>query len=588
MDIDTYTNYEVRIDKLYQGFSDGYRDPIEGKLRAIDDNYHYTKINRKPKTIQEYNANAKYLRKDKIAVIRDIKDHLQAKDIRIRIEEFKKDAHKRGDKMRQMNEGDMQAFPRDIIPDEFFKWTTKEAYKIYKNLLEEVEEAEKEKDALIAKDEAAKLAAEQKVKAEQNAKNTEEAEDKIFPTQVERTDYDSDEEEVARRERLILITHLDIRVDKDDKYYKDGIDFGHPQASGKIKRFWVDPGTKDHKLYAFYDKDDHLGELEGYKKGVKEYAHSDINIQYRCYLRKSDQIYSDYVDGDIIITWYDEDEEYFNRQIKIKEAVLKLSEGQRRNFWNVKWSSTKNKIFYTKEGYTDGEGDLIPYFNSDELPDYDITKGDYFGVPIKKSAPAPAPASASPSIFGFTETASVAAPNQQPSASVAVPQELTNEWVEQISKSKGTTYYYNTRTTQSSWVKPPTIPQELYQIGWRTRYDTDINKYVFDFKPEEDWNTTKMPENMVRNVENLPVRKNATGWSSGLSTTRGYYYYTNNITGTTTYQDNAVKGGKKTRKGKGKGKTKKAAKGKKNTRSKKAQRNKTKTKTKTKKGSKKM
>ena len=65
MDIDTYTNYEVRIDKLYQGFSDGYRDPIEGKLRAIDDNYHYTKINRKPKTIQEYNANAKYLRKNK-------------------------------------------------------------------------------------------------------------------------------------------------------------------------------------------------------------------------------------------------------------------------------------------------------------------------------------------------------------------------------------------------------------------------------------------------------------------------------------------------------------------------------------------
>ncbi len=139
---------------------------------------------------------------------------------------------------------------------------------------------------------------------------------------------------------------------------------------------------------------------------------------------------------------------------------------------------------------------------------------------------------------------------------LAVPQELTNEWVEKISKSKGTTYYFNTRTGKTSWVKPPTIPQELYHIGWRTRYDTDKNKYVFDFKPEEVWNATKMPENMVRNVENLPVRKKAIGWSSALSTTRGYYYYTNNNTGQITYQDNAVKGGKKTRKGKGKGKGK--------------------------------
>ncbi len=139
---------------------------------------------------------------------------------------------------------------------------------------------------------------------------------------------------------------------------------------------------------------------------------------------------------------------------------------------------------------------------------------------------------------------------------LAVPQELTNEWVEKISKSKGTTYYYNTRTTQSSWVKPPTIPDELYHIGWRTKYVKNKNKYDFDFKPEEVWNATKMPENMVRNVENLPVRKKATGWSSALSTTRGYYYYTNNNTGQITYQDNAVKGGKKTRKGKAKGKGK--------------------------------
>ena len=540
MDIDTYTNYEVRIDKLYQGFSDGYRDPIEGKLRAIDDNYHYTKINRNPKTIQEYNANAKYLRKNKDEVIRDIKDHLQAKDIRIRIEEFKKDAHKRGDKMRQMNEGEMQAFPNDFIRDQFFEWTTKEANNIYKKLLEEVEEAKKEKDALIAKDEAAKLAAEQKAKAEQNAKNTEAADEKIYQKQVERTDYDSGEEDVERRKRLILITHLDIRGDKD------GIDSGYPEERGKVKKFWVDPDTEDHELYDFYDKDHHLGELEGYKKNKKdqEYDYSDINIQYIGYLRKTDQLHSHYENGDIIITWYDEDEEYFNRQIEMKEAALKLSEGQRRNFWKVKWSSTQEKIFYTKEDYTDGEGELIIYYNSEELPDYDITIGDYFGVPIKKSAPAPA------SIFGFTES---------------VP-------------------------------APPTIPLELAEIGWEATYNRQQNKYLYDFKPLEDSAKTKMPVDMVRNVENLPVRKELLpelsdkGWSSCLSKTRGYYYYTNKNTGKTTYHDNQVKGGKKTRKGKGKGKTKKAAKGKKNTRSKKAQRNKTKTKTKTKtkKGSKKM
>jgi hypothetical protein len=165
---------------------------------------------------------------------------------------------------------------------------------------------------------------------------------------------------------------------------------------------------------------------------------------------------------------------------------------------------------------------------------------------------------------------SVAAPPPQsfaaPSSSVADTQELTNEWVEKISKSKGTTYYFNTRTGKTSWVKPPTIPpptipQELYHIGWRTRYDTDKNKYVFDFKPEEVWNTTKMPENMVRNVEELPVEKELSpelidkGWSSGLSSTRGYYYYKNNKTGKSTYHAQEVVGGKKTRKVKGKGKT---------------------------------
>ena len=159
---------------------------------------------------------------------------------------------------------------------------------------------------------------------------------------------------------------------------------------------------------------------------------------------------------------------------------------------------------------------------------------------------------------------SVAAPPPQsfaaPSSSVADTQELINEWVEQIS-SKGKTYYFNTRTGKTSWVKPPTIPQELYHIGWRTRYDTDKNKYVFDFKPEEVWNTTKMPENMVRNVEELPVEKELSpelidkGWSSGLSSTRGYYYYKNDNTKKTTYHAREVKGGKKTRNVKGKGKT---------------------------------
>ena len=540
---DNYINYEKRKKELFKDYQRGYIQQIEDSLNATDARYKYTKITGKPETLGEYYANNEYLKnKGKGKVIEDIKNNLQDKDRILRIEENRKNHS--GSRTINSDES-LQKFPDDAIKTQFFVWIKGKADEIYKKLLQEVEEAKKEKGKLIAKDEE-KIVAQQKAKSDKNAKNAEEAAaEKIYPTQVERTDYDSHPDEVERRERLIAITHLDNRGDKDR------IDFGHSQPGSKKKRFWVDPHSEDKKLYAFYDKDEHLGELEDYKQGVTEYNdYFVINIQYQGILRKTDQIHSDYENGDIIITWYDEDEEYFNRQIEMKEAALKLSQGQRRNFWKVKWSSTQKKIFYTKEGYTDRKGDLIPYYNSEELPDYDITKGDYFGVPIEKSAPAPA----SPSIFGFTE--SVAAPSQQPQPPVAVPQELTNEWVQIISKSKGTPYYNNTRTKQSSWVKPPTIPDELYRIGWRTKYVKNKNKYDFDFKPQEVWNATKMPENMVRNVENLPVRKNATGWSSALSTRRGYYYYTNNNTGQITYQDNAVKGGKKTRKGKGKGKGK--------------------------------
>jgi hypothetical protein len=534
MDIDTYTNYDERKKKLFKDYEPGYIEKIEYELRQTDSEYHYTKIIGKPKTKEEYDANVKYLGKEnKKEVIREIESNLQYKDRILRIEEYKKANHRSSGRMRQDDEGAMQAFPKGI-QDPFFKWTTKEALRIYDDLVKKNKITKTEIDDLIAKGEE-KLAAQQKAKNDENAEKAEEAAaEKIYQKQVERPDSDyndDDEEEVKRRKRLILITHLDKRGDKD------GIDSGYSEENGKEKKFWVDPDTEKHELYDFYDKDHYLGELEGYKKNKKEYAHSDINIQYIGYLRKTDQLHSHYENGDINITWYDEDEEYFNRQIKMKEAALKLSEGQRRNFWKVKWSDTHNqeypdgRPYYTKYDHTDSEGDLIIYYNSEDVPDYDITKGGYFGVPKKKSAPAPAPAPAPASA-------------------------------------------------------PPTLPK-----GWSAHWSNKNSRYYFinlNYKDHNangtQWELPTLP------APPPPAPAVPEGWTARWSNTHSRFYYIN-PSGETQWNPPSTSGGKKTRKknkGKGKGKTKKAAKGKKNTRSKKAQRNKTKTKTKTKKGSKKM
>ena len=432
MDIDTYTNYDDRKEKLFKDYTKGYIDLIEDKLRQSDSKYHYTKIIGKPKTKEEYDVNVKYVG-NKEKVISEIESNLQNKDRILRIEEYKKANHRSSGRMRQYDEGAMQAFPKDI-QEPFFEWTTKKALKIYDDLVKKNKITEKEIIELTAKD-AEKLAAQQKAKNDENAEKAEEAAtEKIYQKQLVRPDSDyndDDKEEVKRRKRLILITHLDKR-DEDD--------------IGKVKKFWVDPDTEKHELYDFYDKDHHLGELEGYIKNKKEYAHSDINIQYIGYLRKTDQLHSHYEDGEIIITRYDEDEKYFNRQIKMKEAALKLSEGQIRNLWKVQWSDTHNqeypdgRPYYTNPVYTDSDGDLIIYYNSEEVPDYDITKRDYFG----EKMPYPAPPSA---------VASVAPPSAV--ASVTPPAPPAPEgWTTKLSKSKNKWYFLNLTTGATQWHRP--------------------------------------------------------------------------------------------------------------------------------------
>ncbi len=533
-----YIDYVARKNKLVKdGYGKKSIETMEGKLQETDDQYDYTKINGKPKNFEEYDANVKYLGTNKGKVITDIRSNLQYKDRILRIEEYR-NANHRSSRMVQMDEGEMQAFPNDFIQNQFFEWTTTKANEIYNDLVKKLSGVDIA--SLKKKDKAAKLA-EQNAKAKKNAENAANAADeKIYRKQVERTDYDdSDPEEVARRKRLIEITHL-------DKRDKDEIDFGTKQASGKIKRFWVDPKTnprtEDNDLYDFYDKDYELGKLNNYKKGVTEYNdYFYIDIQYQGYLRKSD---SRSQDDEIIITWYDEDEEYFNRQIKMKEAALKLSEGQIRNFWTVHWSDNyraeypNGRPFYTKTHHKDHRGETIIDFNYDEVPDYDLTRGDFFGVRIeKKSEKMPPPPA--------------------PSASVAAPPPA-----------------------------PPNIPRELAEIGWK--YKQNINKggkYDFDFKPDPIIKPSTFPPEKLENINTLPVKETLSeaqinaGWTSHLSKTNGYYYYKNTILEKNTYTFTDISGGKRTRKkGKGKGKTrkiakgKKATKGKKNTKSKKAQR----------------
>jgi len=424
MDIDTYTNYDERKEKLFKDYTEGYIKQIERNLQETDSKYYYTKIIGKPKTKEEYDANVKYLEDENRAnVIREIASNLQDKDRILRIEEYKKVNASR--KTYQSNEEKIQAFPKGI-QELFFEWTTKEANNIYKKLLDEQKKITKKEIVELTAKDAEKLAAQQKAISDKNAEEAEEAAaEKIYPKQVERTDYDNnddDDDDVKRRNRLILITHLDIRGDKD------GIDSGYSEENGKEKRFWVDPDTEEHGLYDFYDKDHYLGELEGYQIGKTKYDSGDIDIQYQGILRRRDQKCSDYEDGKIIITWYDEDEEYFNRQIEMKKAALKLSEGQRRNFWKVQWSSTNKQIFYTQYDYIDQHGDFIIYYNSSELPDYDITKGDYLGV--KKPTPSAV-------------------------ASVTPPKPIAPKgWVTILSKSKNKWYYLNSTTGATQWHRP--------------------------------------------------------------------------------------------------------------------------------------
>ena len=131
MSLNKYIDYVARKKKLYKGYAKGYIDDIEDKLQASDKIYHYTKIIGKPKTIEEYYANNRYLG-NKEKVINYIKSNLQEKDIIIRREEFKK-ANK-GGKTYQTNEDAMQAFPTGI-QQPFIDWTTKKAKEIYNDLV---------------------------------------------------------------------------------------------------------------------------------------------------------------------------------------------------------------------------------------------------------------------------------------------------------------------------------------------------------------------------------------------------------------------------------------------------------------------
>ncbi len=129
-----YIDYATRKTELYKDYAKGYIDGIKKRLQDADNQYHYTKIIGKPKTIEEYYANNRYLR-NKGTVITEIKNNLENIDRIIRIEEYKKANHRSSGRMRQDDEGAMQAFPRGI-QTKFLKWIKKEANKIYNDLVE--------------------------------------------------------------------------------------------------------------------------------------------------------------------------------------------------------------------------------------------------------------------------------------------------------------------------------------------------------------------------------------------------------------------------------------------------------------------
>ena len=80
------------------------------------------------------------------------------------------------------------------------------------------------------------------------------------------------------------------------------------------------------------------------------------------------------------------------------------------------------------------------YYNSEEVPDYDITKRDYFG----EKMPYPAPPSA---------VASVAPPSAV--ASVTPPAPPAPEgWTTKLSKSKNKWYFLNLTTGATQWHRP--------------------------------------------------------------------------------------------------------------------------------------